>query len=380
MRFARLFSAAALAAAAAAPTLAACGSAEPSSHSPTENAGTIRAALSATGPDGATYSIGSNMQLLLTPVGADASAASQLFFTDGVATQTFSVPPGSYTGVLEGGTPKFTLSRTAAGMTSSATATLLDPQPYAINVVAGQTTALTFHFALAGVGNVTFSTGSLATGIAVAGADASPPGSGSVHGSLFIQGVQQFDPTHPGNAGITNLVSSGSPVNFSFNAGAFTITGPFAAGVDSVCAPITASQLAVTNVVPAASNVGALFAEASGPMAAGIICFYDANFQIPNAVVIQWSRNGAAQTSAVQTAMGSSGEMVGNFNSLVIAQPASPIYNGTTAQFSLLASAQTMTVLQTEIVFDPGLSTEVDALGASSDPTQPSQIVLQLSP
>jgi hypothetical protein len=371
-----MFSATAIAAvAAASPAFTACGSNAPSSQSPAESQGTVRANLIAVGPNNNQYELPQNVFFELTavaPADAGAQQPNDLFFTPGLMVQNFSVPPGNYTGVLMGG-PPWTLTDDTTNQTSNAV--LLDSEPYNITVTSGQTTALAFHFALAGVGNVTFGTGTLDTSLSVAGADAGTPTTGNfAAAALDIQGTQ--DPGK-GNPALDNLVNSSSPATFSLPDQDFQILSPgFQAGVDDVCANISVGPLKpISETVPDAGATGAvdLFDEAAGPGATGILCVYDSNGPTTNTVILQFARTGVATSGTVKNAIGAENAQ---FVSSIIGSATTSLYDGKTAQLSQLATAMTMTVVQTSIFFNPGGPDEVDAFGVGAGQT----LTLQLTP
>jgi hypothetical protein len=355
-----------------AAALSACGSsATPSSSSGTnENVGTVKADLVATGPNGVVYAMPQNAVFVLTKTG-DAGSPQELFFdSTSNATETFSVPVGTYTGVLQGGPPWQLLNTSNM---SIANANLLDTQPFNVTITANTVTPLSFHFMLAGVGNVTFGTGSLQTSFSVAASDGGSPTTGNWSATgLNIQGVQ-------GPAGLPTLVSTinaASPSTFGFMNTPFQITTPFTAEVDSACANFTANQTMPTGeTIPNNDTADVdLFSEGMGTGAVGTICVFDPNgSQVTNEVEIQFSRTGAAQSSTIQGAVGAQG---GSFFSIIIASASTSLYDGKTAQLTQLASPTTLQVVETAELFDPGQGQETDAFGTNAGGT----LTLQLTP
>jgi hypothetical protein len=209
--------------------------------------GAVESAITAVGPDGATYSLPSGTTLTLVSTANPNTAYS--FPVDGAASsEAYSIPAGAYSATLSSVT---FLNRSGdAGPTTAVTATLTDPQPYQVNVFAGQTTDLTFHFSLATGGTITFSTGTVNTDVSVA-----------------------FDAGAANGVGATfqlNLISQGvgSGVGTLSGTLTFQVTGPFVPAVGDVCAPISAP------VLTAGSNDAAWFyVEGASQSGNGSICF-----------------------------------------------------------------------------------------------------------
>jgi hypothetical protein len=102
------------------------------------------------------------------------SVQTWLAFDGSKTTDTYSLPAGSYTaslitlmGVDAGAS--FLLNRRASdGTTSIVTATLVDTNAFTFDILQGQVTPLTMHFTVPGLGDLTFSTGTLSVGASVA--------------------------------------------------------------------------------------------------------------------------------------------------------------------------------------------------------------------
>jgi hypothetical protein len=356
--------------------LVACGSDPHSSGrgggsaSESRDLGQVSAALQAVGPDGATYSLNGE-SLVVTLVGSDAGS-TQLDFTQGLTSQAFSLPPGSYTAGLQGAmSGKYPLTRAGDGGATSVTATITDPLPYAFTITAGATTPLTFHFAIQSLGTVTFSTGTLNTNLAVANADGGSPTSATIQSTVQLAQVTPLQPNGSvPNAGIRSMITaSGSlPASFAFNT-SFTITGPFVAGIDNTCAPIQTPFVQMP-----VSNVNSLWDEATN--GAGTLCFYDSNgwipvgfnwgqpvaSPVPNAVVLTMTRTGTPQTPAGMMATSASA----TWTDIMAFTPSTPIYSGTTVSFSQLQTATTMSLLDTYMGFDVGGSDQVVTQGPNN--------------
>jgi hypothetical protein len=386
----RALPAVAFLAAFAGPALVACGAS--GSHPVAEEGlGKVHAALSATGPDGATYTLPATASLILTPVPADAGAPTTLTFNQGVVTETFSVPAGQYTALLNGQDMNghFTLGRAGDGGATSAVATLTDILPYNINVPSGGAANLQFHFALAGIGNVTFGTGQLNTSIGVAASDGGPASTGDM--SLNPITFAQVYNGGFGNIAITNLANSAlgaGSVSFVDDV-QFSLTGPFAIGFDSTCAPVAVAS----KVVPTGNGISDLFSEAKG--GTGTLCLYDGNGynlvtnaklgpmppsgNFIGAAVLTFSRTGAPQTPTVSSALADAGAGPYTFTDIVIGTPNPHLYDGTTANLSSLQSGVTMGVQQAVIEFDP--NTDIVGVGLQGPNNMtPSSAKLTLSP
>jgi hypothetical protein len=386
-----LSAAAALAAFAGPVALVACGASD--SHPVAEEGvGKVRADLSATGPDGATYTLPATASLQLTPVPADAGAATTLQFNQGVATETFSVPAGQYTAILQGQDMNghFTLGRAGDGGATSAVATLTDVLPYNINVPSGGAANLQFHFQLAGIGNVTFGTGQLNTSIGVAASEGGAASTGNM--SLTPITFAQVYNGGFGNQAITNLANTalGTAGSVSFmDSVQFSLTGPFAIGFDSTCAPISVAG----GVKPSGNGINDLFNEAMG--GTGTLCLYDGNGynlvtnaklgtmppsgNFAGAAVLTFTRTGAPQTSTVMSALADAGAGPFTFTDIVIGSPNPFLYNGTTASLSSLQGGVTMGVTQAVIEFDPNTDIVGVGLQGSKNMTL-SSATLTLSP
>jgi|HubBroStandDraft_2_1064218.scaffolds.fasta_scaffold22611_2 hypothetical protein len=392
MRFHKVFLAATVVTAFAAPALGTLGGCGASDHAAHGDVGSLSAALSATGPDGAIYTLPANATLQLTPVDPVTGVLgtpTTLTFTQGDPTQTFSIPSGQYQGSLQGG-PDFTLGREADGGADSVLATLTDPQPYTIQINAGQVTTLSFDFAIAGLGDVTFGTGTLQTGISVTNGEGGTASSGSLNGTFDVTSIVPPNPAGSNgkaeapNPAIQKLLSgSALPATFSANL-TFSVTGPFAAGVDSTCAPVTATGMSVPQ---GQGNAEDLFSEALSPLPGkttdtGTLCFYDANGYatlltnadgtpviVANAVVLTFTRTGQPTSPSVTSALsGMTAPATGyTFEDVIVAQDTGnpPLFNGATLAQSQLIDGYTLASSVTEVEFDP-TSDAVSATGAST--------------
>jgi hypothetical protein len=208
--------------------------------------GTVEAAVSAIGPDGATYSLPSGT--ILTLVAASSGTSYPLSVGMGGTSAAYAVPAGQYSATLSSVTQL--LRSGDAGPQTAVTASLADAQPYEISVFAGQTTDLVFHFTAAGSGGpITFSQGAVATSVSV-GFDA---GASNAVGTTL-----QLNITSETNSVISQLTGTLT----------FQITGPFVPSVGQVCAPIGAATLA-----NGSNNTGWYYLEAASQSGNGSICF-----------------------------------------------------------------------------------------------------------
>jgi hypothetical protein len=383
-----------------------------SSHVPSStdgSLGAIEATLTAIGPDGATYSIPPSITFVVTPFdptnpAADAGASFTLAFDGTSPTQSFSLPAGSYHAQFNNPTGNtYTLTRAGDGGATTAQATLLDVQPFTFTVTPQTTTPLTFHFDLLSLGPVTFGTGTLQIAMQVDAGEGGPPSSVTLGGLVGVNAPTPGKGNPGGNPGITGLLTAGAPAEFSIKAPPLPLAGQFVAGVDSICAPLSMGVVGPVGLVQPAgggSSVTDLFNEATVPAptgpASGQICFYDQNgytipadpFQnspaagpIPYAVVITFTRTGKPTTASVTAALADAGVASGTFKDTIIGQQFSPpVYDGTTANFAVLAQPVTVTFSSTTITFDPGAMDEVVAQGFGNVGGQTTSLTVQVSP
>jgi hypothetical protein len=323
-----------------------CSASEQSpSPSPGEQTGTLSAALTAVGPDGATYSLplSTNLMIYTAPTdGGVSTFMAQLGLSGGGATQSFSVGSGSYTATLfsnygglppDAGTP-WTLTRNGDGGATSVQAVLTDPQPYTFTINAGQITNVTFHFTVLGLGSLTFSTGTLTTGVQVVSGTTTP-------GHIVVTGNALMYPPGSGQLNLTPAVNSlltytGNPsVSYAEN---LTITGPFVPNVDAVCAPVSGTVTATGSADAGATgtDLADLFIESSN--GTGTVCLSDANNGNAGMVSVSLVRIGGATTAPFSNALNGSGAPDGggvqeDFQFTTGLIPPTPLYNGTTATF-----------------------------------------------
>jgi hypothetical protein len=283
---------------AAAVGVAGCSSA-PAHDAKDGNLGSVSLAMSAVGPDGATYTLSNQDFMNLSQGGA-------LYFTSATGNQSFALQAGNYQATLYGGPtdggPGWTLNRVADGGATTVAAALLDAQPYNFAITPGATTSLPLHFEVAGVGNVTFSVGTLTTSLVVdAGTFAAGHATATGTMNWSQSGAYTSSSTNATLNALTTIPSGQTAaVPYTLTG---TITSPFTMGVDYSCAFITLATTATAAPdAGAVDNYAAWMQEVNG--ATGSICFSDAQSTgfTPNSVIINVTRNGAATTAPFQAA------------------------------------------------------------------------------
>jgi hypothetical protein len=123
-----------------------------------EVTGTVSAALSTTGSDGATYQFPPNSYLIVK------STATWDYFLidDASAIFTQSLPVGTYEiGLYFDGNASPTLLRTEGSETTTVSADWTDPDPLSFEILQDTTTPIVLHFHVEGLGDLTFDTGNL---------------------------------------------------------------------------------------------------------------------------------------------------------------------------------------------------------------------------
>ena len=302
----------------------ACGAPDTSPSQENARVGTLEAALSAVGPDGATYSLqqGTFLQLI------NQGAYNGVYFNTQQATQTFSLPAGSWTANLftpNGTTTGWQLNRAADGGTSSVPATYVDTNPYSFTIAAGQTTGLVFHFNVGGVGPVTFTSGSLATSLQV-DAGTSPAKGGALAGTATY-----YHGNYNGSAAFNSLMSVTTTTTSNFTM-SLTLTGPFTMNPDQACAPFSATMTATSSHAGVQANLN----ELSG--GTGQICIGDANQN--HQVQITVNRAGTPNTAALKAVLTTSSSFYGSF----IGTSPTPLFDGTTLSLQKLSGAVPLTL------------------------------------
>jgi hypothetical protein len=290
--------------------VSACSSAAPTNGEAGET-GSLSMAMTAVGPDGATYTLPAGTTLVLE-TGADAGSSSvaNLNWTPNYqGTQTsdsFSLPPGNYQVllVLPPGQSAWNLNRAGDGGATSVVAVLASPNPFPVSITAGKTTPITLSFVVNSLGSIAFTTGTLQTNLQVDAGTNVAPTSG-----VFAGTSSPYGEVIPGSDTAVNTLFNGLTTDAlpSFSI-PFKLTGPFAMGVDQTCAPASIPSMSATpgaDAGTAALSVAALFSELVG--AKGTACFYDAvgmpNYS-GNVVQLNVTRTGAPLTPTFQSVIG----------------------------------------------------------------------------
>ncbi len=133
------------------------GCSDASTESKEERTGSVSAAISTTGADGATYSFPEGAYLFVQQ-----GAFGEYFSLSGEGTTlTLDLPVGSYTLDLYYESGAVQLERSLAGSTTVIAADWTDPAPLAFSIAEGATTPVVLHFDVEALGDVTFDTGNL---------------------------------------------------------------------------------------------------------------------------------------------------------------------------------------------------------------------------
>jgi hypothetical protein len=168
-----------------------CGHGPSASEGEAARTGTLSAALTTTGSDGAAYAF---------PSGAYLTVSSATYFEyipiDGAgATLSKKLPADTYTAGLYYIAGSVVLDRTASAVTSSVEATWTNPQPVTFTIVDGQTTALVLHFAVQGLADLTFDVGTLQISADVVTQGVSQAGHADEVGTVNFYQEEYADPT-----------------------------------------------------------------------------------------------------------------------------------------------------------------------------------------
>jgi hypothetical protein len=213
-----------------APFTMGCAEQEPAEQD-TADTGTISAAISTVGPDGATYSMPAGTYLRVI-----AATWEQYYPIDGVGS-TFSqaLPAGDYTiGLYFSSDPR--LVRSDGTVSNEVTAIWTDPQPLNLTVTSGLTTPLVLHFDTEGLENITFVDGTLDVSIEVdeyEGTD--QPGSLQEDGSFVPSYTYDTDPTAQYAVELSAVIGS-----YYYQGVTLQATGPWAeeGTWGRVCVPV----------------------------------------------------------------------------------------------------------------------------------------------
>ena len=162
--------------------LGGCGNASTGSNG---RSGSVTVALATTGSDGATYQFtsGTFLETFNSTTGFNA-----FFPIDGAETVlTETVPVGAIQRVPEhpGGAP-LQLVRTLNGMSQTVAATWTDSQPFTFNIMQNLTSPIVLHFAVVGLGDITFQVGRLQVAIDVSSTTTTMPTTSQESATLAI--------------------------------------------------------------------------------------------------------------------------------------------------------------------------------------------------
>lgn len=259
--------------------------------------GTLQLALSATGPDGATYALPADA--VLTVERADASMVPvRLDLQDPQAT-SLRVPlaPGDYVATLEqlvNARGEILLSRQLGGTTQEVSAELLSANPVAFTIASGAVESLPIRFALATLGDVVFDVGTLDVQVGLQ--DSATPGQargfvGDLGQAFVIHSYSQspFGPI----LGELNQLPQGASVSMHYEVAR---AGSWELSPHEICAPIEAR----TFNVPESFAMSVLFNEPLG--GTGRICFADA--ETGGTVRISLQRQGPALNPGLANELG----------------------------------------------------------------------------
>jgi len=219
---------AALALAVASPAFTACSDASPGKEA--EQTGTLNAALLTVGSDGATYQFPPG-----TTVTVSQGNYSDTFPLDGAeSTLNLELPVGDLEVALQFPNMTPQLVRTLDGVSTLVDAVWTDTAPVLVSIAADATTALTLHFELTGLGDVTFDMGTLALALEVQRNATAQPGQFLENGT-YTHNSSVFGPSaNPITQLFFGMVAGEShPHSLDFN-----VTGPWQQhSTERICAP-----------------------------------------------------------------------------------------------------------------------------------------------
>jgi hypothetical protein len=214
--------------------LTACGS--EGAAQPAEHTGTLSAALSATGPDGATYKfLGGTRLQVSTP---QWMTSYPIDGPEAVFTKQFAV--GDYTLDV---TTSTVLERTYNGVSKIVSAEWLDPHPIPFSIVENQTTSVVLHFRVTGLGDITFAVGNLAVTVEVENATTTNATKAREDGTISVTSQTFADPAAPYAAPLTV-----DPATPHFQGIGVHATGPWEHRFGTmVCRPVTVASFSNSN-------------------------------------------------------------------------------------------------------------------------------------
>jgi hypothetical protein len=319
--------------------------------------GQLSAALSAVGPDGATYTLPATSTATIYSGGS-------FFLSTGLAgsaTLSFNMPTGPYTMTLSPGSgldagQPWTLTRTADGGSSSVVAYLVDAQPYSFSILPNQTTSTTFHFVVPSVGDVVLSTGTLSAAVQVDGGSAEA-GHATVTGTVPLTNI-----SNSSNAALNALFAPWDSPSTAVSI-QITLSDAVYASVDSACVDGTAHVTGTSNVDAGTDkSTAALWNEMNG--AAASICLDDNLNGNDGAVWVYLFRNGAPQTPTFVSVLGADAG-TSRFDAYIQLVPASPLYTGSVAHMGALGLPVTMPIGYVQAFIYPGATPDLTLTGST---------------
>lgn len=319
---------------AAAAALAGCAETEPDEDS----VGSLAAAVTATGADGATYRL---------PAGTYVQVWNETFYEyfpmDGdEAVLSIELPIGDYyvsLGHPNGYTVEWPLDReNVDATTETVTSTLLTPQPVSVSIFEEATTTLAFQFLVVNGGTVTFAHGVLDLSIDV-DVQESVVGRAMFSGT-YVKGSEFFGPTAPADLG-THVPALGSNV---FHQIVVSVVGDWhQTSTSSVCSTAIL-QSGIVSV-----SIYDLTREAWLPDATAMLCVNGGPYA--PFLWLSSSRSGAAITPAFQAY----GDYTFYFQQSMSAALPDPVFDGDTLDVGALTGTFELPAnLRSDIYAIPG--------------------------
>lgn len=289
-----------------------------------EKTGTLKAALSTIGSDGATYTFVTGTQLSLSLAGSSWSAGYPFDGPETVFTKTLGV--GTYELLLSyGAYPAPVLTRTLAGVTTNVNAIWTDPQPFTFGITAGNATNVVLKFSVPGIADVTFETGQASITLDVTKDDKPTPRFIVNFGSVTVNSVTFEDSSAPYASFFA--ASSGDVRSYGFG---FDPTGSWALLGDSACIPVNVGSVSYDGADPSASGFNErLLQFIFNALGAGTVCITDAGAD--DLMEVRLSANGAVP----MTQMGVLADPP-YLRTLYISGRIGNVFDGTTLQQTLL--------------------------------------------
>jgi hypothetical protein len=314
-----------------------------------DSVGSVHAALSATGPDGATYSVPTTASLLIEA--ADGSVTCDAI--PSTPTQTLSLPVGTYTFYLSangctssvpdaGANVAFTLDRVDSSGTTLVSALLVNPSQV-VAVTAGASSSLVFQFTLEELGSVTMGAGNVGVSIATDASAASvAPTTGTA--SESFPSTPGWAPGSGPQGGLTSLFATSASGSIAVGISGLSAFTPNTN--DTACATFTPTLSGGSS----AGGVTAFMEELSTTGVTGTLCFYDQNnpevqaANQTNMVLVSVQRTGLPITSTMQTALSAPAGATYTFGLQMSAWLTTSVDNGVTLSFAQFgAGAETLT-------------------------------------